>query len=801
MSVKYGSTTNLITKQIPIAGKPAANIPPDYVRPSDWLTLPTVGLTEQKFVGLLAVTDDDSNYVALLAIVSGAGTYTVDWGDGSSPQTYTSNTKAQYQYTYSSISDTTISARGYKQVIITVTPTSTNLTNIAIQQLSSLVKSAGVITKWLDIAVGSPNLTGLTIAGSLLSALVTKVSMLEQVSIISSSATSYNSLLKGCNALQSCPTLACSSVTNMDSMFQECIALRKAPDMITTTVTNMGQMFLGCIALEYIPEYDCTNLTQVAGFSNGFAQNCYSLVIAPNLNLSKVTKTDNMFAGCSSLTQVPNYDLSNSTSANSMFSTCISLITIPYLKTPKLQYTASMFSGCTSLESLYSIDTANVTDSSFMFNGCLRLNIIPNLNLNKVATTTSMFSTCRNIVNFPTLNLPNVTSAGSMFNGCTSLIETPNIIAPKMVTATGLFSSCTNIEFANNIDLPNVTNSSTMFVSCPSLKYANNINLPNITTSTQMFAACNNLVEIPSTLTGNKITTATGMFSGCSRLANISNTFDMNNVAVAGTMFQTCTMLTFIPDLNTSKLSTAGSMFDGCGSLIKIGNLNLTNVGSASNMFTSCPSLAKMDITNLKITVTLATQNHSKTSLEEIFTNLGGNTTSQTITITSNPGADTAVAKTGNTTNNSNVIVMANTVGLSTGMYVTAAGLNSLITTHNGIAVVVSSGFLPTANSVISFNAFTNVTNLSLNTIYYVKQPLSNQFQISLTPGGAAVQLNNTSTAGTCTLRYPNQIVAISPNANITISEFANFTNTAVAISGRILNTQLAIMKNWTVTG
>lgn len=48
-----------------------------WVRPSDWLQLPLVGDTEQKFVGLLAVNNVESNKVALKA----SGNFTVDWGD------------------------------------------------------------------------------------------------------------------------------------------------------------------------------------------------------------------------------------------------------------------------------------------------------------------------------------------------------------------------------------------------------------------------------------------------------------------------------------------------------------------------------------------------------------------------------------------------------------------------------------------------------------------------------------------------------------------------------------------------
>ena len=77
-----------------------------YTRPSDWLTMPTVASGSQAFVGLFAVLNTDSNYVALKAVTS-TGSYQVDWGDGNIT-THASNTNAEYKYTYSGISDSTL---------------------------------------------------------------------------------------------------------------------------------------------------------------------------------------------------------------------------------------------------------------------------------------------------------------------------------------------------------------------------------------------------------------------------------------------------------------------------------------------------------------------------------------------------------------------------------------------------------------------------------------------------------------------------------------------------------------------
>ena len=120
-----------------------------WTRPSDWLTMPTVGSSDQKFVGLLAVYDHGSNHVA----ISAAENYTVDWGDGSSTENIASGVTASHVYTYSGISDSTLCTRGYKQVLVTVVPQSgKNLTTLNLQVRHANSPSNTNIP-WLDIAL------------------------------------------------------------------------------------------------------------------------------------------------------------------------------------------------------------------------------------------------------------------------------------------------------------------------------------------------------------------------------------------------------------------------------------------------------------------------------------------------------------------------------------------------------------------------------------------------------------------------------------------------------------------------
>jgi hypothetical protein len=83
-----------------------------WIRPANWLPLPSMTAGDQMFAGLLAVYPGDSaltgptasgNFVAFS--VTGC-TYTVDWGNGTT-QSYSAGVTAQYNYDFGSISAAT----------------------------------------------------------------------------------------------------------------------------------------------------------------------------------------------------------------------------------------------------------------------------------------------------------------------------------------------------------------------------------------------------------------------------------------------------------------------------------------------------------------------------------------------------------------------------------------------------------------------------------------------------------------------------------------------------------------------
>ena len=334
-----------------------------WQRPADWISLTTPGEAEQKAIGVVAVFNQASNYVALAATTS-AGTYTVDWGDGTTT-THTSAATAEKNYVWGDISSGTLSSRGYRQAVITVTPTTGGATFSAVNlnRRHSGITSAATITSnpWLDIVVAAPNATTIAFVYETAGTRAASMTLCEQVNIVA------------------------HNLTNMAHIFNEFRKLKSVLISNTAAVTNMANMF----------------------------QSCTSLQTIPLLNTAALTTATNMFNGCTSLQTIPLLNTAALTNATSMFQTCSSLQTIPLLNTAALTTATSMFNGCTSLQTIPLLNTAALTTATSMFQGCTSLQTIPLLNTAALTTAASMFQNCTSLQTIPELNLAAVSSAAN----------------------------------------------------------------------------------------------------------------------------------------------------------------------------------------------------------------------------------------------------------------------------------------------------------------------------------------------------------------------------------------------------
>lgn len=320
-----------------------------WVRPADWLSLPALTTSDEKFVGLFAVFQGGSNYVALR--VSGA--YTVDWGDGTSPENVASATTAEHEYDYSTISSDTQCSRGYRQVVITITMQSgQSFTSLDLQRRhSALSGTRGV--GWLDIAFAGASLSTFTsgLSGNAVMSLLERV--VSPINVI----TNFTYMFYNYLTLQSVD-LHTSSGTNFSDMFYACSALRSANLSDTSSGTSFGNMFYACRSLQSIPPFDLSSGTSFGTMFHG----CFSLQSIPPLDLSSGTSFGSMFLDCFSLQSVPPLDLSSGTNLTSMFQGCRSLHSVGALDTSGATNFAYMFNGCPALQSLPALDFSNGTE-------------------------------------------------------------------------------------------------------------------------------------------------------------------------------------------------------------------------------------------------------------------------------------------------------------------------------------------------------------------------------------------------------------------------------------------------------
>ncbi len=332
------------TKIAAISG--GGSTPAPWVRPADWLPLPTLTESDQKFVGLHAIYPY-ANFVAL----SASGNYTVDWGDGV-VENFVSGAVAQHEYNYGTYDtgNSTLCSRGYKQAVVTVTPQAgQSLTFLNLHQRHSAL-TVQYSSGFLDIALASASLTDLRIGAQTPGSVTQTIRFadLERVNITRSSVANFSYMFNNCFSLQSVPLLNTSAGTNFSYMFNNCYSLQSVPLLNTAAGTNFSNMFSSCTSLQSVP---LLNTSAGTYFSSMFV-NCFSLQSVPLLNTSAGTNFSSMFSSCTSLQSVPLLNTSAGTIFNGMFYNCTSLQSVPLLNTSAGTNFSNMFYNCTSLANI-----------------------------------------------------------------------------------------------------------------------------------------------------------------------------------------------------------------------------------------------------------------------------------------------------------------------------------------------------------------------------------------------------------------------------------------------------------------
>jgi 6-phosphogluconolactonase (cycloisomerase 2 family) len=260
--------------------------------------------------------------------------------------------------------------------------------------------------------------------------------------------------------------------------------------------------------------------------------------------------------------------------------------------------------------------------------------------------------------------------------------------------------------------------------------------------------------------------TATGKLSGMPGSSTVANLFNQGTYAP----------IPAIPAINANYASANGNMFAN--------NKNMTFNYSVGHRINMSVSGSKMGAEALKL----------------LMDNLATPATTQTITVSGTPGADTARSLAGTTTAGSNVIAMANTTNILVGDLITAGAGTGLVTAR----AVTFSAATSTVNYVahglpdgkpVSFPTVVTTPNLSLYNIYYVVNATADTFQLAYTQGGTPIAF---SLDGTGTMLVPQYVTAVTTNSSITLDAPCSASG-ATTIGARTLNVAPAIMKRWSI--
>lgn len=330
-----------------------------YQRPNDWLILPTVEETEEKFVGLFPVFNVIGNFVALQF----EGDYTVDWGDGT-VEDIASGVKAQHSYDYSAIDASTESTRGYRQVLITVTPqVGQNLTSLDLSVRHDIETYFPTSAPWLDFILSVPNY-------GMNPFFLGLCQLLEVCTVVTTgTATDITEFFAFLDSLQTVYLLNLPNVEGADELFTDCKSLRQVhlPEM--PVLQYAADMFFGCDALEKVI---IDGMPMIVDFSYMFYER-FALQHAEVHNTPAGEDFSSMFSYCYSLNYAVVSDMSAATSTLEMFYYCYNLEKFLLPATPLLEDAYYMFEYCYSLTEARLTDLSSLQFAGEMFYECYSL--------------------------------------------------------------------------------------------------------------------------------------------------------------------------------------------------------------------------------------------------------------------------------------------------------------------------------------------------------------------------------------------------------------------------------------------
>lgn len=575
-----------------------------WVRPTDWISVPTPATGSEVAYMLVGVYETGPNFLT----IQGAGSFSVDWGDGSS-QSVASGSYVRKEFLFGSYSAGTLTSEGFRQALVTVTPnTPGTFTTFDLNNNHSYSNSS-YRPNVLEIKMSGTNLTSLLLQTSG----VTQLDRLRNFEFVGThSLTNLSYLFNSCEALRKVK-INCQGVTNPSYMFNNCYNLREVDVTNLNSATNMSGMFQGCYSLNTLPVIDASTCSNMSSMF----YSCINMEESPILiNTSNVTNTSSMFAFCYNLKKVNGFTTSNVTDMSSMFLNCYLLQTIPLFDTRWVTNFSQMFYGSANFMQLTSVpelNTASASNMSYMFNNCRylvsdrRTRGVPFFNTSRVTNMSFMFTNCWRVKTVPQFDTSWVTDFRSMFSGCRMLSEVPSFITASASRMDSMFTDCRILQTVPLFNTQNVTNFSYMFRYCYELNEVPNFNMATASDVSYMFD-CLITTDSPG---GSLYTVPNFNFS--STIGSINMSYFLSGQRD----------LSYIPTFNTSRVTNMTGMFNGCWEIKEVPTLNMSLVTSTYWMFKACLNLRKVGSFNMPLNTDMRGMFQTcgnLQSIEDIFT-------------------------------------------------------------------------------------------------------------------------------------------------------------------------------------
>lgn len=465
---------------LPFSGYPAkiaaiqsgGSVEPNNWEPHpDWYDISTVGDNE---INLL-VSDGG---VGIAFSISLTGTYSIDWGDGTTETGLTSGTR-QHQYAIGT--GKVVEGGLYSVFKIRIYDATGNIINFAVAKYSGVANNYTAPILWAVFGTRYLNSFANAFYGT--GIYCYQLECVELPTELLGANMLFSSAFYSCYALKKVTFPSEVSIANYSYTFQYCTSLREVtfPSVNSATSISYYSTFSGCESLEQLElPASWGNATTTYQMFN----QCYSLSKV-NLPASwgSITTTAYMFVQCRALKHITlPTSWGSITTTEQMFNQCTSLISVilpaswgglinvSYMfyncwSLTKLTLPAEYFSGaslnafsflsqCYSLREVVNLDYLGSVTAQANLDSCMKdcEQLTQNVSISSLVSKFGMYGASGKLLKITSIRLPN---AGALYAGTSPQVN---------VSYTSLAAAALNALFG---DLPVLSGKTIQITGCP----------------------------------------------------------------------------------------------------------------------------------------------------------------------------------------------------------------------------------------------------------------------------------------------------------------------------------------------